>query len=277
MPENSTEQMQEFMDWLIPTVSEMGLDLVGAILVLMIGFWIAGRVRSWIRKALDKLPNFDDTLTTFLASLMRYVVIAITLLAVLNQFGVETTSFIALLGAAGLAVGLALQGTLSNVASGVMLLIFRPFKIGQFVDVAGHGGTVKALSLFTTELATPDNVQIIIPNAAVWGSSVKNFSAHPTRRCDITMGIAYDADINKAMDVLKEIWSKDDRVLSDPEPFQAVANLGDSSVDIAVRLWVNAGDYWGVKFDLNKAFKEGFDANGIDIPFPTRTVHTVKN
>jgi len=275
MNEETPTQTQEIMDWLIPTVSDMGLNLVGALLVLLIGFWIAGRVRKWIKNALDKLPNFDDTLTSFLASLARYVVIAITLLAVLNQFGVETTSFIALIGAAGLAVGLALQGTLSNVASGVMLLIFRPFRIGQFVDVGGHAGTVKALSLFTTELATPDNVQIIIPNAAVWGSSVKNFSAHPTRRCDITMGIAYDADINKAMEILKATWEKDDRIHKDPEPFQAVANLGDSSVDIAVRLWVDAGDYWGVKFDLQKAFKEAFDAGGIDIPFPTRTVHNI--
>ena len=275
MEEETTMPTQEFMDWLIPTVSEMGLDLVAALLVLFIGFWIAGRARNWVKKALDKLPNFDDTLTTFLASLVRYLVMIITLLAVLNQFGVETTSFIALLGAAGLAVGLALQGTLSNVAAGVMLLIFRPFKLEQFVEVAGHAGTVKYLSLFTTELATPDNVQIIIPNASVWGNSVKNYSAHPTRRCDITMGISYASDINKAMKVLEDVWSKDDRVLKDPEAFQGVVNLGDSSVDIVIRLWVRGENYWPTKFDLTKAFKEAFDANGIDIPFPTRTVHNV--
>jgi len=277
MPEISEERMREFMDWLIPTVSEMGLSLLGAILVLIVGFWIAGRVRNWIGRALGKLPNFDNMLVSFLASLARYTIIAITILAVLSQFGIETTSFIAVLGAAGLAVGLALQGTLSNVASGVMLLIFRPFRNGQFVEVAGHSGTVKGLNLFTTELASPDNVQIIIPNAAVWGDSVKNYNGHPTRRCDITMGISYASDINKAMAVLKDVWSKDDRVLSDPEAFQGVVNLGDSSVDIVVRVWVNGANYWPVKFDLTKAFKEAFDANGIDIPFPTRTVHNVND
>ncbi len=276
MPEPTPEQMQDFMDWLIPTVSGMGLDLVGAVIVLMVGFWAAGRVRNWIRRALDKLPNFDDTLTSFLSSLARYVVIAITLLAVLNQFGVETTSFIALLGAAGLAVGLALQGTLSNVAAGVMLLVFRPFKIGQSVDIAGHAGTVKALSLFTTELATTTNVQIIIPNASVWGSSIKNFSAHDTRRCDFVVSISYETKIDDAMDVLKEVWSNDARVLQEPAPAQTVSTLSESSVDIGVRLWVKASDYWALKADFTKAFKEAFDANGIDIPFPTRTVINLK-
>ncbi len=276
MDNNTSEHMQVFMDWLVPTVSEMGLNLLGAIIVLLVGLWIAGRVRNWVKQGLGKVPNFDDTLTSFLSSFVWYLVIAITLLAVLNQFGVETTSFIALVGVAGLAVGLALQGTLSNVAAGVMLLVFRPFKLGQYVEVAGHAGTVKGLSLFTTELATPDNIQIIIPNADVWGSSVKNYHGHPTRRCDITMGISYSSDINKAMEVLRDVWSADARILSDPAPVQGVANLGDSSVDIVVRLWVNRGDYGQVKFDLNKAFKEAFDANGIDIPFPTRTVINVK-
>lgn len=274
MPEITDEQMQNLMDWLVPTVGQMGLNLLGAILVLIIGFWIAGRIRAWIKRALGKLPRFDDMLTAFLASLAYYTAVAITILAVLQQFGVETTSFIAVLGAAGLAVGLALQGTLSNVAAGVMLLIFRPFKFGEFVEVGGHSGTVKGLNLFTTELATPENVQIIIPNSAVWGDSVKNYNGHPTRRCDITMGISYASDINKAMAVLKDVWEKDDRVLKDPEAFQGVVNLGDSSVDIVVRLWVNSADYWPVKFDLTKAFKEAFDENGIDIPFPTRTLHT---
>ena len=269
------EQLQELIDWLVLQFSTLGLNVLGAILILIVGFWIANRIRNWIRKALDKAPNIDDTLTTFLASLARYTVIAITILAVLGQFGIETTSFIAVLGAAGLAVGLALQGTLSNVAAGVMLLVFRPFKIGQFVEVAGQSGTVKGLSLFTTELATPDNVQIIIPNADVWGSAVKNYNGHDTRRCDITMGISYSTDINQAMKVMEDIWSKDDRILKDPEAFQGVVNLGDSSVDIVVRLWVKGSDYWPLKFDLTKQFKEAFDANGIDIPFPTRTVHSV--
>jgi len=275
MPEITEEQTQEFMDWLIPTISQIGLNILGALLVLIIGFWIAGWARNWIKRKLSRLPNFDDMLSSFLASLARYTIMAITILAVLQKFGVETTSFIAVLGAAGLAVGLALQGTLSNVASGVMLLIFRPFRFGQFIEVAGHAGTVKGLNLFTTELATPDNVQIIIPNAAVWGDSVKNYNGHNTRRCDITMGISYASDINQAMAILKDTWSKDDRILKDPEAFQGVVNLGDSSVDIVVRVWVTGDNYWPVKFDLTKAFKEAFDANGIDIPFPTRTVHSI--
>lgn len=272
--EDTSTLTQQIIDAAVPLAMTVGLNLVLAILVLIVGFWLAGRIGKWIKKALDRMPNFDEAVANFLASIARYLIIIITILAVLDRFGVETTSLIAVLGAAGLAVGLALQGTLSNVAAGVMLLMFRPFKLGNFIEVAGHAGTVKGISLFTTELATPDNVQIIVPNAAVWGDSVKNYNGHPTRRCDITMGISYGSDINKALAILKDCWSKDSRVLSDPEPFQGVVNLGDSSVDIVVRLWVNGSDYWPVKFDLTKAMKEALDAGGIEIPFPTRTVYT---
>ncbi len=208
--------------------------------------------------------------------LVKYAIIAFVVIAVLNQFGIQTTSLIAVFGAAGLAVGLALQGTLSNVAAGVMLLIFRPFSIGQYVQVAGTGGTVRSLNLFTTELATPDNVHIVVPNAAIWGSTVLNYSYHSTRRLEWMLGISYGDDIGQAMQCIHAVLDGDDRILSDPETLVAVAELADSSVNIVVRAWVKSEDYWSVKFDLTRAFKEAFDAKGISIPFPQRDVHLIQ-
>lgn len=221
--------------------------------------------------------ELDPMLGAFLASLARYLVIIVTILAVLAKFGVETTSLIAVFGAAGLAVGLALQGTLSNLAAGVMLLVFRPFKIGDYVEVAGLNGSVKKVTLFITELTTADNVQRLIPNGEVWGSAISNYSAHDKRRVDLVFGIGYGADIDAAMNVIVDLAKADSRSHANPEPFVAVSNLGDSSVDITARVWCNTSDYWGFKFDLTKKVKETFDARGIDIPFPTRTVHTVAN
>ncbi|CAJ1411827.1 unnamed protein product [Effrenium voratum] len=265
--------MRDNADTLLPLFVEHGLSIVGAVLILILGFWIAGRARAFTIKALDKPLNSDEMLKGFFGSIVRYLVIIATVLAVLGQFGVETTSLIAVLGAASLAIGLALQGTLSNVAAGVMLLVFRPFRVGQFVELNGMSGTVKDLTLFTTELATGDNVQIILPNSSVWGSPLKNYSAHPTRRVDMVYGIAYDADIDKAMSIIKAAIAADDRCHKAPEPLVVVGNLGDSSVDLTTRVWCAAGDYWGVKFDLTKKIKEAFDAEGVDIPFPTRTVY----
>ncbi len=277
MPESLTaalpEGMRDNADTLLPLFVEHGLSIVGAVLILILGFWIAGRARAFTIKALDKPLNSDEMLKGFFGSIVRYLVIIATVLAVLGQFGVETTSLIAVLGAASLAIGLALQGTLSNVAAGVMLLVFRPFRVGQFVELNGMSGTVKDLTLFTTELATGDNVQIILPNSSVWGSPLKNYSAHPTRRVDMVYGIAYDADIDKAMSIIKAAIAADDRCHKAPEPLVVVGNLGDSSVDLTTRVWCAAGDYWGVKFDLTKKIKEAFDAEGVDIPFPTRTVY----
>lgn len=277
MPESLTaalpESMRENADTLLPLIIEHGLNIVGAVLILILGFWIAGRARAFTVKALDKPLNSDEMLKGFFGSIVRYLVIIATVLAVLGQFGVETTSLIAVLGAASLAIGLALQGTLSNVAAGVMLLVFRPFSVGHFVELNGMSGTVKELTLFTTELATGDNVQIILPNSSVWGAPLKNYSAHPTRRVDMVYGIAYDADIDKAMSIIKAAIAADDRCHKAPEPLVVVGNLGDSSVDLTTRVWCAAGDYWGVKFDLTKKIKEAFDAEGVDIPFPTRTVY----
>ena len=212
----------------------------------------------------------------FFGSLVKYVIIAITIIAVLNRFGVETTSLVAVVGAAGLAIGLALQGTLSNVAAGVMLLLFRPFKVGDYIEAAGLAGTVKSISLFVTEMATPDNVQIIAPNAQLWGAAVKNFSFHETRRVDLLIGIAYEDDIDKAMAAIHAVVGADSRSHDDPAPMVAVAELADSSVNLTVRVWCQAGDYWGLKFDLTKAVKERLDAEGITIPFPQVQTHVTQ-
>lgn len=277
MPESLAAQLPDGLrnsaDELLPLLIEHGLSLIGAVIILLLGLWLAGRARAVTERALDKALNSDEMLKGFFGSIAKYLVIIATLLAVLGQFGIETTSLIAVLGAAGLAVGLALQGTLSNVAAGVMLLVFRPFKVGNFVELGGMSGTVKGLTLFTTELATPDNVQIVLPNSAVWGQPLKNFSAHPTRRVDMVFGIAYDADIDKAMSIVHAAIAADERCHTDPEPLVVVGGLGDSSVDLTTRVWCAAADYWGVKFDLTKKVKQTFDAEGVDIPFPTRTVH----
>ena len=273
MPEEWRQLIRDNADALMPLVVEHGLNLIGAVAILILGFWFAGRARNWAVRALGRMPRFDDMLKNFFGAIVRYLVIIVTVLAVLSQFGIETTRLIAVLGAAGLAVRLALQGTLSNVAAGVMLLIFRPFRIGQYVEVGGIAGTVKELTLFTTELNTPDNVQIIVPNSNVWGQAIRNYNAYSTRRVDITFGISYGDDINKAMDIIKAEIEKDARILKDPEPFIAVLGLGESSVDIVTRSWTATGDYWPVKFDLTKAVKEEFDRGGITIPFPSRTVY----
>jgi small conductance mechanosensitive channel len=253
-----------------------GLSLLGAIIILILGRMVAGWAKNTTKKFLERTGKIDQTISNFLSNCARYVVLIFTFIMVLSQFGIETTSLIAIFGAAGLAIGLALQGTLSNVAAGVMLLIFRPFKIGDYVEAAGIGGTVKSITLFVTELATPDNVQILSPNASVWGATVKNYSHHTTRRVDFVVGIDYGDNIDKAMETLHATINADARVLKDPAPMVVVGNLGDNSVDLTVRVWCNAGDYWGVKFDLTKAFKEKLDAAGISIPFPQRTVHLVK-
>jgi len=254
-------------------VTRYGLNIIGAILILILGRMAASWVAHAVEIGLHKTEKVDETLRPFFANFAKYVVLTITVLAVLAQFGIETTSLIAVLGAASLAIGLALQGTLSNIAAGVMLLIFRPFKVGQYVETAGIAGTVKSITLFVTELATPDNVQILVPNSQVWGSIVKNYSFHATRRIDLAIGLDYGDDIDKAIRTATTVANGDTRVLKDPAPMVVVGNLGESSVDLIVRVWCNAADYWGVKFDLTKALKQGFNANGLTIPFPQRTVH----
>jgi small conductance mechanosensitive channel len=248
-------------------------NFVAAIAILFIGLWLAGVVKRRIIALGEKYDTLDITLTTFLGMFAKYAIIALTLVVVLSQFGVQTTSLIAILGAAGLAIGLALQGTLSNVAAGLMILFLRPYKVGDYIEAGGESGTVKLISLFVTELATGDNIQIFIPNAKLWGSAIRNFSYHRTRRVEIIMGISYDDDINKAMKALHGVIAKDDRIHKTPEPLIAVGELADSSVNLKVRVWVASKDLWSVKYHLTKAFKEEFDKKKITIPYPTKTVY----
>jgi small conductance mechanosensitive channel len=267
------ESAQHISDLIIGLVATYGVNVVGALVVLVVGMIAAGWARKAVQRMLRRTGRVDDTLTGFLGSLVKYAIVAFTVIAVLQQFGVEATSLVAVFGAAGLAIGLALQGTLSNVAAGVMLMLFRPFKVGDYIDAGGQAGTVKIISLFTTELATPDNVQIIIPNGAIWGTAIKNFSFNDTRRVDLLMGIDYGDNIDTAMATINRVIGEEPRALSDPEPLVAVSELADSSVNLVVRVWVNAGDYWGVRFDFTKKLKEQLEADGISIPFPQRVVH----
>ncbi|MEM1198979.1 MAG: mechanosensitive ion channel domain-containing protein [Pseudomonadota bacterium] len=239
-----------------------------ALIVLIVGWIVANAMSAWARRRVTSNPNIDDTIGSFVASILKWVILTVVLIAVLGLFGIEATSLVAVLGATTLAIGLALQGTLSNIAAGVMLIVFRPYKLGQFVDIGGTSGTVADLNLFVTELVTPDNVQIIIPNGQAWGAIITNYSAHDTRRLDLSFGIDYGDDADKAMAVILKLAEADERVHSDPEPWVRVVNLGDSSVDLGVRLWCAAADYWELKFHMTKAVKEAFDKDGISIPYP---------
>lgn len=257
---------------LIPLVTQWGLKVVGAIAVLVIGRMVAGMIRSSVRKAMTK-ADVEVTLIPFVASLVYYTVLAVVVIAVLSLFGIQTTSLVAVLGAAGLAVGLALQGTLSNFAAGVMLLIFRPFKVGDFVEIGGTAGSVVSVAIFSTIMKTPDNVMITVPNSQVWGNEIKNYNGFDTRRIDLVMGISYDDDIQVAMDTIAKIVAADERVLADPGPQIAVAELADSSVNIIVRPWCSGSDYWPLRFDLTRRLKEGLEAAGCSIPYPQQDVY----
>ncbi|WP_428527859.1 mechanosensitive ion channel family protein [Roseibium sp.] len=244
------------------------INAAKALIVLIIGWLLAGALSSFVRKRIVSHERIDDTIGGFAASIVRWLVLLVTFIAVLQLFGIQATSLVAVLGAGTLAIGLALQGTLSDIAAGVMLIIFRPYKIGQYVSIGGTSGTVKDLNIFVTELVTPDNVQIIMPNGQAWGTVITNFSAHQTRRLDLTFGIDYGDDADKAIQIILDTATEDARVHKDPEPWVRVTNLGDSSVDLGVRLWCDAGDYWELKFHMLKSVKEAFDAGGISIPYP---------
>ncbi|MEL6858900.1 MAG: mechanosensitive ion channel domain-containing protein [Pseudomonadota bacterium] len=245
-----------------------GAKTVGALVVLIIGLRVAGWLGRLVRTISMKQESIDDTLGNFFGSMVRWAVTAAVFIAVLQVFGVPATSFVAILGALTLAIGLSLQGALGNIASGVMIMIFRPYRLGDYVEAAGTAGTVKDINLFQTVLATPDNVQIMVPNSQAIDGVIKNYSGYTTRRVDITFGIDYGDDIDKALGIIRSVVNADPRIHSDPEPFARVVNLGDSSVDIQTRNWVAATDYWDVKFDLLQNIKEAFDQQGISIPYP---------
>ncbi|MEM6625375.1 MAG: mechanosensitive ion channel domain-containing protein [Pseudomonadota bacterium] len=248
-----------------------GMKALGALIVLLIGLRIAGWLAGLVRKVAMKREDIDDTLGNFFASIIRWAVTAAVFIAALQVFGVQATSLVAILGALTLAIGLSLQGALGNIAAGVMIMLFRPYQLGDFVETAGASGTVKDINLFQTVLATPDNVKIMVPNSQAIDGVIKNYSGYPTRRVDVTFGIDYADDMDRAIQVITAVITADERIFKDPEPFVKIANLGDSSVDIATRSWVNAPDYWDVYFDLTKNVKSALDAANISIPYP----HTV--
>ena len=250
-------------------------SVLAAVAILFVGFIIGGWVRRRLIKLGQSYDHLDITLFNFLGNVARYVVIGFAFLFVLNTFGVQTTSVVAVIGAAGLAIGLALQGTLSNVAAGVMIVFFRPIKIGDFVEVNGQMGGVKDITLNYTELASVSNVQIIIPNSQVWGNTIVNYSSYDTRRAEWTFGVGYGANLKLAEDTIRSTILNDPRAKSDPEPFIQVNNLGDSSVDFLVRVWCDSSDYFGFQADMKRQVKEALDQAGIDIPFPTRTIVNV--
>jgi len=256
-------------------VSTWGLSVLGALAVLILGGFCAKIIRAWARRALGK-TKFEPTLIPFLSNLVYYGIWAFILIAVLGLFGIPTTSFVALLGAAGLAVGLALQGTLSNFAAGVMILVFRPFKVGDYVEAGGDEGIIQEVGVFASVLNTLDNVRIILPNSAIWGAKIRNYTANPIRRVDIPVGISYGDDIEKAKQVIRQVIEEEPRVLTDHETLVVVTGLGDSSVDLLVAPWCKPGDYWAMRWDLIQKIKERLEANGCSIPFPQRDVHMVQ-
>ena len=271
--------MQEFdvgtiVNQSIDVLASWGLKVLGAIAVLVIGRMIASWGRKITRRSLERAA-IDDTVIPFASRLVYFLIMAFVLLAVLGLFGIPTTSVIAVLGAASLAVGLALQGTLTNFAAGVMLLIFRPFEVDDYIEVSGHAGTVKAIGVFATTLNTVDNVQITIPNGKVYGEAIKNFSANEIRRVDLVASVAYGDDLQVARDTLMGILEADERVLEDPAPTVAVSELGSSSVDFVVRPWCRSEDYWDVRFDMTRRMKESLEDAGCSIPFPQQDMHVI--
>lgn len=252
---------------------ELSGNIAAAIAILLVGLVISGWVSRRIRGIGGRNRHLDITLFNFLGNIARYAILGFTALIILNTFGVRTTSLVAVIGAAGLAIGLALQGTLSNVAAGVMIVFFRPFKVGDFVVIDGQMGTVKDITLNFTELSDLSNVQIIIPNANVWGNTITNYSAYPERRVEWVFGVSYGANLAQAEKIILDTITADPRAKAEPEPFIQVTNLGDFSVDFTVRVWCDSGDFWGFKTDMTRKVKEALDSGGIEIPFPTQTVY----
>jgi len=270
-----TQQSSHWLKWLADFAAQYGLKLIGALAVLLIGLWIIKILVKASNKLMEK-SQVDPSLGTFLRSMVDIVLKVLLIISVMGMMGIQMTSFIALLGAVGLAIGMALSGTLQNFAGGVMIHIFKPFKVGDFIDAQGHTGVVKEIQIFITLLTTPDNKTVIIPNGPLSNGSLTNFSTQPQRRVDWSFGIAYGDDYDTAKKLLMDLIKEDDRILSDPAPFVALGALADSSVNLTVRVWAKAADYWDVFFDMNEKFYKNADKNGLSIPFPQMDVHLDK-
>jgi len=264
------------MDTIVIRIQDLaalyGLKVIGAVVIIIVGKW-ASRVVSNITKRLMTRGNMDEILVSFAGNLVYIAFLAFVIIAALGQLGIQTASFIAVLGAAGLAIGFALQGSLSNFASGVMLIFFRPFKKGDYVEAGGVTGIVEDIQIFHTSLKTPDNKAVIVPNSAITGGNITNFSAKELRRVDMVFGVGYDDDLKKVRKILEDLIREDSRILEDPPHTIAVLELADSSVNFAVRPWVKTADYWNVYFDITEEVKLTFDGEGISIPYPQQDVH----
>ena len=259
-----------------PVVLDFGVQLAMAIIVFLVGKWIARKVTSLLNRSMGK-SGIDATVCTFASNLVYALLMTVVIIATLAQVGIQTASFVAIIGAAGLAVGLALQGSLANFAAGVLMILFRPLKQGDFVEAAGVSGVVADISIFCTTFTSGDNKTIIVPNSSIMSGAITNYSTMPTRRIDMVIGISYDASMKQAKQIISDILAADDRVLNDPVPTVAVAELADSSVNLVVRPWVNSADYWPTRFALHEEIKERFDAADIGIPYPQMDVHVSKD
>ena len=269
------ENIEQYLELMTNFIVTYGMKLIGAAVALIIGLWVISMIMNRFKAVMTK-RDVDPSLVPFLISVLGISMRVALIISVAGMVGIEMTSFVAILGAAGLAVGLALQGTLQNFAGGVIILLLKPFKVGDFVDVGGHMGTVKEIQIFTTIMVTPDNKVIIIPNGGLANASITNFSAMPTRRVDFSFGIGYGDDFEKAKSLIKGLIDADSRILKDPEPFVRVGELADSSVNITTRVWVNSADYWAVHFDMIENVKKTFDKEGVSIPYPQMDVHMAK-
>jgi len=259
-------------DYAIP----WGIKIAMAIVIFVVGKWVVKVVVKLVKKLLTR-SKMDDMLINFVGSIVNAILLLFVIIASLDQLGVDTSSLVALIAAAGLAIGLALQGSMQNFAAGVMILIFKPFKAGDFIDAGGVTGVVETVSIFSSTLRTGDNKEVIVPNGAIYSGAITNFSARDTRRVDMVFGIGYDDDIRKAKAILEKLVTEDDRILPEPAPVVALSELADSSVNFIVRPWVNSGDYWKVLWDMNEKVKLAFDEEGISIPYPQMDVHLHKD
>jgi len=274
--EELTSNANQYSQQLIDLVWGWGPKVATALMTLIIGLWVIGIITRAIGKAMER-RKVDPSLGPFIRSLISALLKVMLLISVIGMVGIEATSFVAVLGAAGLAVGLALQGTLQNFAGGVIILLLKPFKVGDWVDTGSYAGTINQIQIFNTILKTPDNKTIIIPNGGLANSSLTNFSAEPRRRVDFTFGVGYGDSTQKTRETLMDLINADERILKDPEPFIGLSELGDSSINFVVRVWVESGDYWGVYFDMNENVYNKFNEVGLNIPFPQMDVHLHQN
>ncbi len=268
------ENIGKYQEMAVAWAAAYGAQLLLALVILVLGLWVGRSLRALTRRGLER-RGVDPLLVGFVGNLVYYIMVIAVALAAVSRIGVDTTSFLAIVGSMGLAIGLAMKDNLANFSSGVMLILFRPFTLEDYIEVAGVTGVVKAITLSNTILATPDNQKIIVPNNKITGEIIRNVTANDTRRIDLTIGIGYGDDIARAKDVVAKLLAADSRVMTDPAPLVAVAELADSSVNLVVRPWVATADYWSVRFDLTERIKNALDENGISIPFPQRDVHII--